>query len=170
MSAGGVDDRLLTFELGGALHAIPITCVTEVIEVREVAFVPTLHVAVGGVVNHHGDALPLVRPGAVLERPARSREAAAEPAPVRTEPSEQALVISERPTAQACVALPVDRVLGLVTHPAEPSGSARGGDVERCAIDGRLATLLDPQRLVARAAEAIERSAGKPPDGRGGER
>ncbi len=65
MSAAAVmstaDERLLTFELAGALYALPIDGVLEVAEASRVTCIPTLPMKIGGVINYHGDALPVMR-------------------------------------------------------------------------------------------------------------
>ena len=58
--------RLVLFEVAGATYAIPIAEVLEVMETAPTAGIPGLPRRLAGVVNHHGDALPVV-----------SREAAA---------------------------------------------------------------------------------------------
>ncbi len=52
--------RLLTFEVSGALFALPISEVLEVVEALGVSCVPTLPRECGGVMNWHGEALPVV--------------------------------------------------------------------------------------------------------------
>jgi chemotaxis signal transduction protein len=139
-------DRLLTFEVGGAVYAIPISGVLEVVEAGELACIPTLPLRVAGVINHHGDALPVVHCASLLELDASQ---GGEPAHV--------LVIGERGSSAASLGLPVDRVRGLVDGGASP---ARGAHpvAERSTVAGRVANIIDPQRLVARAREVIERS------------
>jgi chemotaxis signal transduction protein len=141
--------RLLTFEVAGAVYALPIASVLEVAEAGETTCVPTLPVTVGGVINHHGNALPVLRCAPLLDL---DDDAPALPAHV--------LVISDRVGRSGILGLPVDRVLGLVDGDGSP---ARGpGPVsERRTIDGRVASVLDARRLVARARELIERSSGR---------
>lgn len=140
-------ERLLTFEVGAALYALPIAGVLEVVEAGALACIPTLPREVGGVVNHHGDALPVLQFGALLgiDAPAAARPA-------------QILVVAARGKGGGSLGLPVDRVLGLVDGRAVP---ARGTDpvAERRSVAGRVASLLDPEWLVARAREVIERAA-----------
>ena len=140
-------ERLLTFEVGAALYALPIAGVLEVVEAGALACIPTLPPEMGGVMNYHGDALPVLHFGALLEIDA---PAAAAPA--------QVLVVGARGARSGSLGLPVDRVLGLVDGRAVP---ARGTDpvAERRSVLGRVASLLDPARLVARAREVIERAA-----------
>ena len=72
-------ERLLTFEIGVvAVRAADRRASHEVAEMAELAAVPTLPRDVGGVMNYHGDALPVVhRERAARARPpARSRAAA----------------------------------------------------------------------------------------------
>ena len=59
--------RLITFEVGGTCYGLPIGDVLEVAEIGRICCVPTLPPTLGGVMNHHGDALPVVRPAALFE-------------------------------------------------------------------------------------------------------
>jgi len=139
------DERLLTFEIGASLYALPISGVVEVTEVEEgFASIPTLPSRLGGVINFHGDALPVLRSGALL-----GVEGDAPKMPA------QVVVVTDRPTEQARLGLPVDDILGLVDG---PRAIARGADpvAERRSIDGRVAKILDPARLVEKAESVIE--------------
>jgi chemotaxis signal transduction protein len=153
-----LDDRLLTFEVSGAVYALPISEVLEVVEVGRICCVPTVPLSCGGVMNWHGDALPVVWPGPLLDQgECRGREDAVDEGAAGSE--QQVLVLSDRSDDRARVALPIDRVLGLV------DGSVRirhGAElvVERRSVDGRVVSVLDPRRLVARAVEVIEQQAG----------
>lgn len=137
-------ERLLTFEVGGSLYGLPITCVVEVSEVEAVSSIPTVPLATAGVTNNHGDALPVVARSTLL---AVEETELPEPAHV--------LVIAPRPTAGARLGMPVDRIIGLVDG-AAASSTDSDPVAERRPTDGRVLSVLDPQRLVARAAEAIE--------------
>ena len=139
-------ERLLAFEVGGAVYALPIAGVVEVAEVSPVACVPTLPIELGGVVNYHGDALPVLRRDALLDV-----DESQLPEP------EHVLVVSERASGAGQLGLPVDRVLGFVDG---EGAQADGPDpvAEHRPIDGRVASILDPRQLVARAREVIERS------------
>ncbi|HVP29603.1 MAG TPA: chemotaxis protein CheW [Myxococcota bacterium] len=140
----GDGERLLTFEVGGAAYGLPIHDVLEVADVGRVACVPTLPRAVAGVVNHHGDALPVVSRALVFEL-----DEAGLPAP------QHLLVLGDRPADTGRVGLPVDRVLGLAHAPGlVPRGSELVA--ERRPIDGRVVHVLSTGRLLARVAEAIE--------------
>jgi chemotaxis signal transduction protein len=141
------EERLLTFEIGGSLFALPISGIVEVTEVEEdFAAIPTLPAPVGGVINFHGDALPVLRSAALLDVEGGEPKTPA-----------QVVVITDRPTEQARLGLPVDEILGLVNG---PRATGRGADpvAERRSIDGRVAKILDPARLVARAESLIERA------------
>jgi hypothetical protein len=147
-AAHASSERLLTFEVGGALFALPIANVLEVAEVEPVACVPTLPASTGGVVNLHGDALPVLR-RSVLFGVAES--GLAEPAHL--------LVVAGRPEQGARLGVPVDRIVGL----ADGAGAAsRAGDLvaERRPIGGRVVGVVDPRVLLARARQAIERALG----------
>ncbi len=138
------DERLLTFEVGGAIYALPIGGVLEVAEVGTVACVPSLAPGLGGVINYHGDALPVLERSVLLDL---EEGELAEP--------EHVLVISGVSGRSAQLGLPVDRVLGLVAGSAPV---AHGPDpvAARRPIGGRVAGVLDPERLVARAREVID--------------
>ena len=142
--------RLITFEISGTIYALPISEVLEVVEHAEVTCVPTVVRENGGVMNWHGDALPVVAPHLLLGGdPMRSHE-----------PGEEQLflVLTDQPDEVACFGLPIDGVVGLVDGEL---GLTRGPEVvvERRPLDGRVVNLIDPRRLVARAAELIERAA-----------
>jgi len=142
------DDRLLLFEIGEDLFALPIDGVLEVADMGEVSCIPTLPPNIAGVVNHHGDALTVVHRSKLLR--------IGEVAPTGTE---QLLVISDRVTKTARFGLPVDRVNGLVPARADGAGSDESA-TEKRNINGRVTTVLDPKLLVERAQELIENSAG----------
>jgi chemotaxis signal transduction protein len=145
-SANSPDERLLVFEIGAALFALPIHGVLEVAELAGSACIPTVPSRVARVVNFRGDALPLVRSERLLPLESGASSDTA-----------NVLVVSDRPAAAPRLGLPVDRVLGLVEGPAGRSG---GRDVvaERRPWQGRLLHVVDPARLVARAQEIIQDS------------
>lgn len=156
--AAGKSVRMITFEVGGEFYALPIADVLEVAEIGTVRCVPTLPARIGGVVNHHGDALPVVHPAALLEMDGD----------VLPEP-EHALVLGrDTDEAAARMAFPVDRVIGLVDGQAR-GPVAPGVAVEQQPIGGRLANVLDAGWLIARAVQLVERSVGHPDPGVGGE-
>ena len=137
------EERLLTFEIGGSLYALPIASIVEVAEVDEsFAAIPTLPAAIGGVINFHGDALPVLNSEVLL---GVGGDAAKSPT--------QIVVVTDSPTEQARLGLPVDEILGLVNGPRAKS---RGADpiAERRSIEGRMGKILDAAELVA-AAEAV---------------
>lgn len=140
------DARLLTFEVGGSLYALPIACVVEVAEASAMACIPTLPLEQVGVINSHGDALPVMRRETLLEIDASELP----------EPS-HVLVIAPRPNGGAKLGLGADRIEGLVIGDGARARGA-GPVAERRSIDGRLVFVLDAERLVARAGEAIEAS------------
>ena len=142
-AASDNDGRLLMFEVGGAVYALPIAGVCEVADVEATSCIPTLSPEVAGVINHHGDALP------VLERTALLGLEESE-----LPPPEHVLVVSDPVSGAARLGLPVDRVLGLVDG-AGATAREEGPVAERRSIDGRVANVLDPRRLVARAQETI---------------
>ncbi len=140
------EDRWLTFEVAGSTYALPIADVLEVTEVGRIGAVPNVPLDIGGVMNHHGDALPVVSKKALFRT-----ELAVDSA------SQHVLVIADSTGMSAYLGLPVDGVLGLVA-----GGSVRinGPDLiaERRPIDGRIVSLVDAGRLRALAADAISHS------------
>jgi chemotaxis signal transduction protein len=142
------EERLLAFEVGSSLYALPIANVIEVAEVEPLACIPTLPAATGGVVNLHGDALPVIRRAALFD----CDEAAC------PEPS-HLLVVAARADHATRLGVPVDRILGLVDG---RGAASRSGELvaERRPLGGRVAGILDPRVLLARAREAIERGLG----------
>ena len=157
MSAAGPGqaERLLAFELAGALYALPIADVAEVREVGPLAAVPMLPLAVGGVLNHHGDALLVLDGPTLLER-----------APGAARPT-HLLVLARDPDDPARFGLPVEAIHGLVDGPpvaargASPVGELRPSG-------GRLLHVLDPRRLAERALATVERSMSGSPSIPGG--
>jgi chemotaxis signal transduction protein len=151
VSAGfsGGEGRLLTFAVGGGIYALPIASVLEVTEVGASACIPTVPPGKAWVVNHHGDALPVVRSSALLDL-----AEASVPAPAHV------LVITAGSAGSAGFGLPVDRILGLV---AGTAAAARDREpiAERRPLDGRVANVLDAGRLVAKAREVIEQALGR---------
>jgi len=143
------DDRLLTFEVAGDLYAIPIAGVLEVAEASRTTCIPTLPTRMGGVINYHGDALPVVNCSSLFDV---SESELAEPGII--------LVIAGRVGDSAQLGIPVDRVLGLVDGAAAAMPGAKAV-AERRSIQGRVASVLDPQRLVSQARNVIESSLGR---------
>jgi chemotaxis signal transduction protein len=144
----GGDERLLVFEIGSALFALPIHGVLEVADLAGRACIPTVPPRVAQVVNFRGDALPLVEGRHLLPLEGGAQPGAA-----------SVLVLSDRAAPVPRLGLPVDRVLGLVEG---AGGKAAGRDpvAERRPWRGRLMHVVDPARLVARAQEIIQDSLG----------
>ena len=138
-------------------YALPIAWVVEVAEKGRVTSVPSLALPVGGVMNWHGEALPLVATELLLGRD--RDEAGATPFGAATTvgyAQEQVLVLSETPGSPARMGMPVDRVIGLVDGDGgESFGSAHELVVQRRPVDGRIVHILDPAALIARGEEVI---------------
>ena len=147
-------ERLITFEVHGTVYALPIAEVLEVAEPGQVTCIPTLAQSAFGVMNWHGDALPVVSPRLLFGYDTDSVDDNTVDGLV----TEHVLVVADRPDEPAQMGLPIDRVLGLVEGSHRPR---HGGQlvVERRPIDGRVVSVLDPRRLVARAVEVIESTA-----------
>ncbi|MFT5443219.1 MAG: chemotaxis signal transduction protein [Myxococcota bacterium] len=140
-------ERLMTFEVSGALFALPIAGILEVLEQKGMSCVPTLPREKGGVINWHGEALPVVAPHLLL---------GGAPMAIRG-PDEvsQFLVVTDRPDAPAMLGLPIDGVTGLIDG---SPGRVRGDEVvvERRPLEDRVVSVINPQRLVAQAALIIQ--------------
>ncbi len=160
--SGADADRLVTFEVGSTVYGLPIADVVEVAEVEEMSFVPTLPVSLVGVVNHHGDALPVVCRGVVFDT-----DEAALPAP------RHLLVIGTEAADSARLGLPVDRVLGLLDAPARVPRPGNELISEHRPVEGRLVHVLSRPRLLARVVDAVGRAVdpafGRVEAGQGGE-
>jgi chemotaxis signal transduction protein len=143
-------DRLMVFDVSGTFYALPIGGILEVVEQAMVNCVPTVPRDGCGIINWHGEALPVVAPHLLLGGEPISQHTPGE--------VQQYLVISGRPDASASLGLPIDFVSGLVNgEPGRPHGNQVV--VEKRPVDGRVVRVIDPQRLVARAAEVIESAA-----------
>jgi len=159
-AAGATAERLLAFEVSESLYALPIESVLEVAEADRATCVPGVRTSVAGVMNWHGDPLPLVASGPLLAAD-EAGGAVAEDALGEDEDGvlrAQVLVVSDRGDEAARLGMPVDRVVGLI------EGGASGGRpanlvAERRPVDGRIVAVLCPRLLVARAGEIIERAA-----------
>ena len=153
------DDRLLSFEVAESVFALPIESVLEVAEADRVTCVPGVRLTVAGVMNWHGDPLPLVSSRMLLAEAGSEAEPELDDDEVgeRSILREQVLVISDRKDESPRLGMPVDRVLGLVSGGNRP-GPSQSVVVERRPVDGRVVSVLDPQGLVARAEEIIERA------------
>lgn len=151
-------DRLLMFLFEDVRYALPIAWVIEVAEKDRVTAVPSLALPIGGVMNWHGEALPLVATELLLGRD--RDEAGATPFGAATTvgyAQEQILVVSDEPGSPARLGMPVDRVVGLVAGPGwDPRRTSEELIVERRPIDGRIVHVLDPVALVARGVHVVE--------------
>jgi chemotaxis-related protein WspB len=145
---GPGERRLVLFEVGGGAYALPIADVIEVIEWSQLAAIPSLPVGFAGVINHHGDALPIIARDALLEEPATDSR------------PEHVLVLGAPGGQSGRLGVPVDRVLGLVDAPADPPASD-GLVVERRPLRGRIVAVLDAARLLERAERVIEQHGGR---------
>ncbi len=143
------EDRLLTFEVAGDFYAMPIASVLEVADAARMTCIPTLPTSMGGVINYHGDALPVLNCSSLFEV---NESELGEPSSI--------LVISGRVGESARLGIPVDRVLGLIDGAAAAMSGAKAV-AERRSIQGRVASVLDPQRLVSQARDVIESSLGR---------
>jgi chemotaxis signal transduction protein len=162
MSAAAVPlddgDRLLMFLFEDVRYAVPIDWVVEVAEKDRVTSVPSLSLPIGGVMNWHGEALPLIATELLLG--GGRDEAGATPfgaAITVGYAQEQVLVIAEKPGSQALLGMPVDRVVGLVDGSGRVHAAPGAGLViERRPVDGQIVHILNPATVVVRGREVIE--------------
>ncbi len=156
--SGPPADRLLSFVFEDVRYALPISWVLEVAEKDRVTAVPSIALPVGGVMNWHGEALPLVATELLLGRD--RDEAGATPFGAATTvgyAQEQVLVLADKPGGIAWLGMPVDRVIGLVDGgPRRDHPKAGDLVVERRPVEGRIVHILDPATLVARGGEVVE--------------
>ena len=164
-------ERLLTFEVESAVYALPIAEVHEVSESSRICCVPTISRSVVGVMNWHGDALPVVATPLLLdgsdadvdvaeepEDPAEATDVDAVPKPAGALLESHVLVVSSRADQAPQLGIPIDRVIGLVDGSRQHWAGGRL-IVERRPVEGRVVSVLDPRRLVERATEVIGRVA-----------
>lgn len=144
--ATAASTRLVLFEVAGSTYAIPIAEVLEVMETAPTAGIPGLPRRLAGVVNHHGEALPLV-----------SREALFDVSNAPLAPSQHVLVLAARDGEAGTLGVPVDRVVGLADAALSPHQQP-GLVVERLPLRGHVTNVLDARRLLGRAAALIEGS------------
>jgi purine-binding chemotaxis protein CheW len=126
--------NVIIFTVGGGRYAIELRWVREVVSLGFVTNVPTAPPALGGVCNLHGQILPVLDVGVLLDNlpgpPARQGDGA--------------LVVEAE--GQLC-ALRVDQV----DHVA----SLHETDGEVIDATGRPLVLLDPGRMIRRALELV---------------
>ena len=149
MVSGEVPTRIILFEVGSERYAFPIADVLEVLENREPAGIPTLSPEIGGVINHHGETLPVIGTGALFDDADPDARA------------EHLLVLGGDASDAGQLGVPVGRVLGLADAPLE-AGPAP--DFVRCrvTIEGRVVAVLDAARCLARAEARFSESATHP--------
>jgi chemotaxis signal transduction protein len=144
--------RMLTFEAAGGLFALSIGEILEVGETSEIASIPTVLRSCGGVMNHRGDALPVLSLHVLL-----GGEVALESAlGIGSVPQGTPLLVLARDDDHAPkLGLPVDSVLGFVSAPTE-SEKCEGVVRERFCLEGREVVVIDSRQLMARATSVIE--------------
>ena len=150
------DQRLMIFEVAGNPFALPISEILEVVEQSGVRCIPTLPKQTGGVMNWHGEALPVIASHLLLGGEPMAERSGEEVQPF--------LVVTDRPENGRQVGLPIDQVCGLVDGERARSVSD-DVVVERRTLDGRVVSLVDPQRLLAQAESVIESSSSWHPNG-----
>ncbi len=151
-------ERLLLFEVAGAVYSFLIRDVLEVVEIEPVVGVPMLRKEVGGVMNHHGDALPVIRRSVLFDLTGADEMA----------PQHVLVLAGHSEDVAGVLGVPVDRVLGIANSlvPIYPSGEFI---TERFPLDNRLVSVLDTQCVIEHAREIINQSVGASEATRGGE-
>ena len=142
VSADTTPTRLILFEVAGAVYALPIADVIEVLEHSSRVGIPTLPLSVGGVVNHHGEALPVIAPAALFEGAEGER------------PAEHLLVLGGIGSEAGQLGVPVERVLGLA-EATLAAGAGADWIRERITVDERIVAVLDATRCIERAEAAF---------------
>lgn len=153
-----VTERLLIFEVAGVVYAFPIRDILEVSELEPIVGVPMLDKEVGGVMHHHGDALPVLRRSALFDLTGAEERAA----------QHVLVLIGHSEDASGVLGVPADRVLGIVDSPVL---IRRQGEfiAERFTLDNRLVHVLDTSCVLIRAQEIINQRAGAVDSVHGGE-
>ena len=126
------------FERNGRLFGVTTALVAEVIEVPVMTRVPSVHRVIKGVINHHGDVLPVLDTGVLLgeEAPGAANGQGPE--------ARIAFILS---TAQGRLVVPIDDTRGLMTLPAE--GTPGDGLIKMVVTQGSdVISVLDVERLV----------------------
>ena len=134
--------RLILFEVAEAVYAFPIADVLEVLENCTRAGIPTIAPAVGGVVNHHGEALPVISAGALFGAPSGEIEA------------DHLLVLGGIGTEAGQLGVPVERVLGLADAELDDAPGPTWIR-DRITLDNRVVAVLDAARCLDRAERAF---------------
>lgn len=146
------ESRLLSFEAGGVLFALPIAEILEVSEATPISSIPTLERSRGGVMNHRGDALPVLSLRALVGSDVSFDPSAA---PETDLGGKHLLVLSRGEDHAAELGLPVDSVRELVDTPVE-SEKGEGIVTERFYLEEREVVVIDSRQLMARAKSVIE--------------
>lgn len=132
--------NVIVFGVGATRYAIELRWIREVVTLGFVTGVPTAPVALGGVVNLHGEILPVLDLGALL--------AVGHGLPARQ--GDGALVVEADGSVAAIRVDQVDHVASLLAT------------TETLVVDsaGRAITLLDPARLVRLAQDQMVAAGG----------
>lgn len=149
-------ERYVVFQLGGQSYGLHITCVREVERAGRVTPVPGAPPMIHGLINLHGEILPLIDPRPLLGLPPRDGAAGGY------------LVVVHNPGQEMAVAWLVDGLGGMALvdperisapgqgEPADPAGN--GMVSGKAGHRGRSLLLLDGRRLASE--ESIEQAAG----------
>jgi chemotaxis signal transduction protein len=165
MSELDVDEaRLLGFESAGGLFALPIGEILEVSETTEIASIPTVPRSCGGVMNHRGDALPVLSLQVLLGSEIALQSAGSIRAGLE---GTHLLVLSGEDDHLPKLGLPVDSVQGFVSAPTD-SEACQGVVKERFRLDDREVVVIDSRQLMARASSVIEGECAATPPTTGG--
>lgn len=149
-------ERFVVFQIGEQAYGLHITSVREVEKAGRVTPVPGAPPMIHGLINLHGEILPLIDPRPLLALPAREGA------------SGGYLVVVRNSGEEGAVAWLVDGLGGMALvdreRVAAAGGQGRADSIGSAAVAGtarhrgRLLTLLDARRLASE--EAIEQAAG----------
>lgn len=129
--------KILSFFTDNKFYAFLITDVTDIIEIPDITFIPTLPAYIKGMMNHRGKAIPVID----------FAERMALPAPVYTDRS--CVIVVEIGSFQAGIM--VDRVSDVedITPEMIARSPIEGGTVKFFITENKKRlSLLDPERLV----------------------
>ncbi|MEN8165296.1 MAG: chemotaxis protein CheW [Acidobacteriota bacterium] len=133
--AGGAGTHFL-FRRHTQLFAVSVADVAEVIEVPAKTRVPATASVVDGVINHHGDILPVLHINTLLE-------IAGDAAPT-SEKEVVGFIVGE---GEGRMVVPIDATLGLVQLPAE--GDEGEGLIRRTVVvEDQAIAVLDVNRMM----------------------
>jgi len=140
--AGGPGTHLL-FRRHSRLFAVPVVDVAEMIEIPSSTRVPATPAVVTGVINHHGDILPVVDPDVLLDISSDERR--------HHSGDTIGFIVGEQ---DARLVIPIDATLGLFQLPRE--GNAGDGLIRKTVVvEDRAIAVLDVGLVIDRVETLV---------------